>query len=218
MLIVQCDFDGTITMSNLGTAIKELFGPDNWLELEAEYESGKLTAEQNTIRHFSLIDATQDDIVEFVKGEVVVRFSFDEFVAHCEGIGVRLAVVSGGIHAYVDPILEMLVFQDIEVHAADAEFTSDGIEVTYTGPDGENLEADFKETWTRHFKAEGHTVVYVGDGRSDLEAAKRADHVIARAGLAEEMERLGLPFHPFDTFEDVGERVEEIRAESEGKE
>ena len=30
MLIVQCDFDGTVTMGNVGTAIKEAFGPDNW--------------------------------------------------------------------------------------------------------------------------------------------------------------------------------------------
>jgi hypothetical protein len=31
------------------------------------------------------------------------------------------------------------------------------------------------------------------------------------------MTRLELPFHPFENFEHVGERVEEIRMELEGK-
>jgi len=197
-------------MDNLGTAIKEAFGPDNWQELEAEYESGKLTAEQNTIRQFGLMDATQDDIEEFVKGDVVVRFSFDEFVGHCEGEGIRLAIVSSGIRPYVDAILELVLFQKLEVHAAEAEFTPNGIQVKYIGPSGESLESGFKAAWTDHFKAEGYTVIYVGDGLSDLEAAKKADHVIARSGLATEMERLDLPFKPFDHFEDVGEWVQEI--------
>ena len=59
MLIIQCDFDGTVTMSNLSTAIKEAFGPDNWANMEAEYQAGNLTAEQNTIQQFGLIDASQ---------------------------------------------------------------------------------------------------------------------------------------------------------------
>ncbi|MDP6715640.1 MAG: MtnX-like HAD-IB family phosphatase [SAR202 cluster bacterium] len=213
LLIVQCDFDGTITMSNLGTAIKEAFGPENWKELEAEYEAGNLTAEQNNIRHFGLIDATQDDIEEFVKGDVVVRFMFDEFVHHCHGVGIRLVIVSSGLRAYIDTILDMLMFEHMDVHAAQAEFTPDGIQLSYVGPDGNTLEAGFKAAWTNHFKSEGHTVIYVGDGRSDLEAARQADHVIATRSLAEEMTRLGLPFHPFDNFEEVGVRVEEIRAE-----
>jgi len=82
LLIVQCDFDGTITTSNIGDAIKEAFGPEGWTDLEAEYQAGNLTAEQNTIRQFAMIDAAQEDIEELVKGEVVMRFMFDEFVHH----------------------------------------------------------------------------------------------------------------------------------------
>ena len=217
LLIVQSDFDGTITTSNIGDAIKEAFGPEGWTDLEAEYQAGNLTAEQNTIRQFAMIDAAQEDIEELVKGEVVMRFMFDEFVHHCHGVGIRLDVVSSGLHTYIDAILNMLLFDHIQVHAGQSEFTSEGIQVTYTGPDGQNLDSGFKAAWTDQFKSEGRTVVYVGNGRSDLEAAKRADHVIATSGLAEEMTRLGLPFHPFENFEHVGERVEEIRAELGGE-
>jgi len=217
LLIVQSDFDGTITTSNIDDAIKEAFGPEGWTDLEAEYQAGNLTAEQNMIRQFSMIDAAQEDIEELVKGEVVMRFMFDEFVHHCHGVGIRFDVVSSGLHTYIDAILNMLLFDHIQVHAGQSEFTSEGIQVTYTGPDGQNLDSGFKAAWTDQFKSEGRTVVYVGDGRSDLEAAKRADHVIATSGLAEEMTRLGLPFHPFENFEHVGERVEEIRAELGGE-
>lgn len=213
MLIVQCDFDSTITMGNINTGIKEAFGADNWLEIEAEYDSKQTTAEQNTIHQYGLINASEDEIREFVKGDVVVRFSFDEFVGHCDGEGIRLVIVSTGIKTYIDVILDMLDLTHIEVHAGSADFTEAGINVTYNDPYGNMLGSGLKESWTTHFKDEGHTVIYIGDGPSDEDSAQKADYVIARAELADIMDQRNLPFHRFDNFEDVGERVEEIRQE-----
>ena len=44
---------------------------------------------------------------------------------------------------------------------------------------------------------------YVGDGRSDFEAAERADVVFAHSVLAEECQRQQIPFRPFKDFGDV---------------
>ena len=33
MLVVQCDFDDTVTLGNVSVAIREKFGPQNWIEM-----------------------------------------------------------------------------------------------------------------------------------------------------------------------------------------
>jgi 2-hydroxy-3-keto-5-methylthiopentenyl-1-phosphate phosphatase len=54
-----------------------------------------------------------------------------------------------------------------------------------------------------HQRHEGETVVYIGDGISDLCVAKTADLVFARAHLARDLAAAGVPFVPFEDFDEV---------------
>jgi len=61
----------------------------------------------------------------------------------------------------------------------------------------------------RHITHEpGHTVIFAGDGHSDLDAALSADVVFAKSTLAKELGARGTTFHPFDTLEPVLEFLE----------
>ena len=210
MLLVQCDFDDTITVGNVSTAIHELFGPDDWVQMEKEYHDGKFTVEESNIRQYGLIRATRQDIEDFVVGEVVLRFAFDEFVDHCHGEGIKLVVVSSGLDLYIKPALETMGFEDLDVYSGSAQVTDEGIVVSYVDPDGQPITQGFKESYLRHFQSQGNTVVYVGDGLSDQVAAKEADFVIARSSLADYLEANDVPHYTFETFSDVGKHVQEI--------
>ena len=211
MLIVQCDFDDTITVGNVSVAIRTAFGPENWQEMEDDYAAGKLSVEESNIRQFGLVKATRQEIEEFVRGDVVVRYAFDEFVDYCLGEGVRLVVVSSGLDIYVNTTLETLGFDQLEVHAGVTEVTPQGLLVSYSDPTGAALTVGFKDSYVSHFKGQGHTVVYIGDGLSDHAPAALADYVIARDGLADHMDSVGAPYYKFDNFDEVGKHVEEIR-------
>lgn len=211
MLIVQCDFDDTITVGNVSVAIRTAFGPENWQEMEDDYMAGKLSVEESNIRQFGLVKATRQEIEEFVRGDVVVRYAFDEFVDYCLGEGVRLVVVSSGLDIYVNTTLETLGFDQLEVHAGVTEVTPQGLLVSYSDPTGAALTVGFKDSYVSHFKGQGHTVVYIGDGLSDHAPAALADYVIARDGLADHMDSVGAPYYKFDNFDEVGKHVEEIR-------
>ncbi len=52
-------------------------------------------------------------------------------------------------------------------------------------------------------RADGRTLAYVGDGWSDRCAARAADLVFARAGLARYLDDEGTPYVPFEDFHDV---------------
>jgi 2-hydroxy-3-keto-5-methylthiopentenyl-1-phosphate phosphatase len=49
----------------------------------------------------------------------------------------------------------------------------------------------------------GHTIVFAGDGHSDLDAALSANVVFAKNMLAAELNARGATFHPFQTLEPV---------------
>jgi len=62
----------------------------------------------------------------------------------------------------------------------------------------------------REEQARGRRVVFVGDGTTDFQAARHADHVFARAKLAAYCRQAGLPYTPFATFAAVRAGVEAL--------
>ncbi len=218
MIVVQCDFDGTVTAVDLAYGLREAFAPDGWTAMEDDFQAGRCSIEENITKQFKRINVSEKDIEDFVLGNVVLRPEFGEFVAYCRGVGLKLVIVSSGLNIYIDMILKLLDLDDLEVHSGKVTIESSGIDVTYSGPDGQRIESGLKEAYVGHYKEAGHTVVYVGQALSDVAAADAADYVIARSTLAEHLAEQGSPYHKFDTFQDVGERLEEIRQEVEGAE
>ena len=210
-MIVQCDFDDTITIGNVSAAIHDAFGPDDWLSMEEEYLSGKYSVEESNIRQFALVRAEKEEIEAFVLGDVAVRYAFDQFVEYCLGEGVRLVIVSSGLDLYINPTISQMGFDHLDVYSGKAQVTPEGIKVEYTDPGGATITNGFKDSYIRHFKSQGNTVAYVGDGLSDITPAHEADFVIARGTLEEHCKESGLPYFGFETFDDVGRHVEEIR-------
>ena len=215
MLIVQCDFDETITIGYVSTAIREAFAPDIRATLkgmEEEYVSGKYSVEESNIRQFAHVKAgSKEEVEEFVVGHVVIRNGFEDFVGYCQRVGVGLVVVSSGLDLYVKPTLRRLGLDHLEAHAGEATVTPNGIEIEYTDPSGAVITQGFKESYLRHFKRQGKRVIYIGDGLSDVVPAREADFVIARSNLKEHFRSNNLPYFGFETFEDVARHVEGIR-------
>src|SRR5262249_1923876 len=61
----------------------------------------------------------------------------------------------------------------------------------------------------RHFQRyRDHTIVFAGDGRSDLDAALAADVVFAKSTLARELEARSVAYLPFETLDPVLEHLQ----------
>ena len=211
MLLVQCDFDDTITVGNVSVDLRERFAPEEWRGLECEYHAGKYSVEESNVRQYALITVSKKEIEEFARTKVVVRESFGGFVDYCRNAGIELVVVSSGLDLYINPTITREGLDGLEVHSARGNVTRNSIEVEYTDPSGKPLVRGFKEAYTREFKRKGYTVVYIGDGKSDIVPASEADFVIARSSLERHLKCKGLPYYGFETFEDVRLHVEEIR-------
>ena len=213
MLLVQSDFDDTITVGNVSTLVRDAFAPshDTWWAMEKEHLAGKYSVEESNIRQFALMHPSQEEFEEHVRREVKIRDGFVEFVDYCRSERIPFLIASSGLDLYIRPTLETIGMADQKFYSGRAKVTESGIIVNYTDPDGQPITKGLKESYVRHHKKAGHTVLYLGDGLSDVIPAREADFVLARAGLRERLTLRGVPHAPFESFHDAREYLDIVR-------
>ncbi len=211
-IMVQCDFDGTITEDDISSIFLDEFADGNWRQLWDEYQAGKITVGAFNSRAFAMVKADRQTLLDYMytEGKVKIRPGFHEFISYCRKQGLRFVIVSNGLNFYIEAILKDAGIKDIEVFAAENHFSPEGMRVAYIGPDGRQLNGGFKETYTGYFLGQGYRVIYLGNGASDLYPARRAHYVFATGDLRRRCESLKLDCTPFNNFNDVLERLRRL--------
>lgn len=201
--IIQCDFDGTVTLEDVSFHLLDNFADGDWRQVLTEYWEGKISVGSFNSRAFAMIKADESTLRHSLKGKVGIRAGFDELLAYCRQRSFRFVIVSNGLEFYIKNILRDLGVADIEVFAAQTEFKPAGLEVKYIGPDGNVLQDGFKEAYTEMFLKDGYRVVYIGNGVSDSLPARRAHYIFATGDLRDHCRQLKLSHTPFNDFKDV---------------
>jgi len=206
-MIIQCDFDGTIIRNNLSVLIREHFAPEVWRSMEMDYLEGRITVEESNKRQFILIKESKERLQEFVRRHIDVRQGFVEFTAECEAKGYTLVIVSSGLDFYIEVVLDKLGMSDIELYCGKTEFNEKGIMVSYTDQNGNAIQHGFKISYLNWLKQRGETIIYIGDGLSDLEAVRDADYVFATDHLATLLQEERVSWSHFDNFNDIRNKL-----------
>jgi len=201
--LLQCDFDGTITEKDVSFLMLDAFADGDWKELLAEYRAGRLLVGDFNTRVFAMIKQDRQTLVNFTRQTARVRAGFHELIDYCRQRGFRFTIVSNGLDFYIDTILADAGVEGIDVFAAQTKFAPGGLQVKYIGPDGTQLRSDFKEIYARTFLSQGYRVIYLGDGLSDMAAARHARHIFARHQLLDLCQQTKLNFTPFTDLHDV---------------
>ena len=212
LFTVQCDFDDTITVQNVGAALLENFAQDQraWQQIDEEYHAGRITVEECNRRQFAHVGVDQKTVQDFVARTVEVRPGFPQMVDFCRKEDIRFVIVSNGIDLYINAVLQKLGLADLERYSAKARITNEGITIDYTDPMGTQVEENFKVTCLRHLQTGKLPIVLIGDGIADIPPALEADHVIARSELLDHFQRNQLPHFAFETFYDVQHHLESL--------
>jgi len=206
--VIQCDFDGTITEEDQSFLLLDAFASGNWRQLLTEYREGKISVGYFNAKAFAMVKEDRQTLVNFVKQTAKIRPGFHELLAYCRREGIRFTIVSNGLDFYINTILTNIGVENIEVFAAQAQFAPRGIKVKYVGPDGAHLDLYFKEAYTRSFLTKGYRVVYVGNGPSDIPAAKHAHWIFARGELLDLCKQTNVDCTPFIDLNDVVRSLE----------
>lgn len=209
---VQCDFDGTITEEDVSYLILDTFADVNWRQVLEDYMVGRIPVGIFSIRAFATVKANRQTLTDFVlkNDRVRIRPGFVELLNYCSRKGFKFVIVSNGLSFYIDVILENMGVKGIEAFAAQSQFSPEGMKVEYIGPDGSPMVAGFKEAYTELLVKRGYSVVYVGNGISDIYPAKWASHVFATDDLLERCREEKLECTPFNDLNDVVRGLETL--------
>jgi 2-hydroxy-3-keto-5-methylthiopentenyl-1-phosphate phosphatase len=202
-ILIQCDFDGTITEEDVSVALLDVHVGDSWRRLLEEYREGRLSVGAFNSRAFAMIKDDKDTLLGTVWERAKIRAGFHEFVDYCIARGFRLVTVSNGLDFYIEAILRRIGLGKLEFFASQTSFHPEGLEVEYTGPDGSSLNDGFKEAYVTFFLRRGYQVVYIGDGLSDMSPASKCHHVFATGDLLARCREMNLVCTPFTDFHDV---------------
>lgn len=210
-LVVLVDFDGTIARSDVSDEVMRRFAsPEAWAPLEAAYLRGEIGSRTLLTRQAALLAGDTSGIAAIGEGEELDPH-FVPFVEFLRQRRVAIEIVSDGFGFFVKPSLRRLGLGDLPVFAASTSFPADRVEIAF--PDGHPSCAvcgTCKRQRILVHHAAGRSVVFVGDGFSDLYAAGHADIVFAKDHLAEICADRGWPYRAWETFADIRRELAEL--------
>ena len=204
-----CDFDGTVSPTDVGAAFVERFSPGRASELGALLEAwldGRMGHRELTLRQCELLSVGESEALAFTARHRLDPH-FAPFVREASGRGDAVMVVSEGFEFYLQPLLAAAGLGALPWAANRARFHADRrvtAEFPFADPACDQC-GNCKAQHVRRYRALGYHTVMVGDGTSDRHGAAAADRIYARGGLAAWCEAEGLEFRAFENFRDVAE-------------
>jgi 2-hydroxy-3-keto-5-methylthiopentenyl-1-phosphate phosphatase len=181
-----------------------------------------------------------DDGFKVMQEKLEIDPDFKEFHQYCIEQDIPFNVISAGLKPVLRKVLDSFLGEEesqrIQIVANEMEFEGES-----STEEDNSVEGRWKPVW-RHDTELGHDkalsitearaeaalecddgtiplIVFIGDGVSDLPAAREADVLFARRGLRLEEYCIEnkIPYLGFDTFADVKREVEKIAKEDEKK-
>jgi 2-hydroxy-3-keto-5-methylthiopentenyl-1-phosphate phosphatase len=208
--LVQCDFDGTVTVGDVSFLILDEFIGNGWRALFEEYMQGKMSVNRFNAGVFAKVKADKETLERFVREKTVMRAGLPELMEACRERGFRFVIVSNGMMFYIDAILKMLQMNNVEFKAARSIFKPEGIEAWYEAPDGKPLEDGFKEAYTRDYLKQGYRIIYIGNGTSDFPPASLCSHIFSIDNLSVACNKAGVAHTPFKDLHEVAEGIRKL--------
>ncbi|RMZ92487.1 hypothetical protein DV736_g281, partial [Chaetothyriales sp. CBS 134916] len=230
-VIFFTDFDGTITLQDTNDYITDNygFGREKRTSYNPHIISGKISFRDGFQDMINSWNMPFTQALEILKANIKLDPGFKAFMRWARANNVPVVVLSSGMAPVIKTLLSQLVghdlIQDIEIVANDTQLVSPGRSLEKA--DGWNIkyhdDSDFghdKSLAIRPYAAhiaklpadERPTLLYAGDGVSDLSAARETDLLFAKEGrdLVEYCEQAGVPFTTFQDWSTILEATKDI--------
>ncbi|KAL2810285.1 2,3-diketo-5-methylthio-1-phosphopentane phosphatase [Aspergillus granulosus] len=230
-IVCFSDFDGTIFMQDTGHVLFDNLGcgEERRRKLDEQIKSGERSFRDVSEEMWQSLRVPFEDGFEILEKELEIDPGFQEFHQFCVANNIDFNVISAGLKPILGKVLASFLGEEeasrIEIVANDADIKPDG--------------SEWKPVW-RHDTELGHDkalsikegralaaaeteesdiplIIFIGDGVSDLPAAREADVLFARKGLRLEEYCIEnkIPYIGFDSFSDIKREVEDIMQEDQ---
>jgi 2,3-diketo-5-methylthio-1-phosphopentane phosphatase len=202
-LLFLIDFDGTVAVDDTVDALLERFAHSDWRRVEQQWVRGEIDSRQCMAAQIALVDAEDGELLEFLES-VEIDPHFAAFVNYVKDFA-EVAIASDGLDYPIAFALERLGLS-VPFSANRLTFRPGGLGISFPHSDAACTVGSgvCKCAVARRINAERSLpMVLIGDGRSDLCVARRADYVFAKGTLQKYCEAENIGHSPFNTFRDV---------------
>ncbi|WP_339532073.1 MtnX-like HAD-IB family phosphatase [Pseudomonas mucidolens] len=198
---IVCDFDGTITPTDVIDNILQRFAGPEWETIEQQWLDGQIGSRECLSRQLALVKATPAELLACFDS-VEIDPDFPDFVDHVIDLGASIEVVSDGIEQGIARILSRNYVTLLPILAnrlRQVDQHSWRIDFPHASDACRAASGNCKcKSTSRHSR-----VLVIGDGQSDMCVAATADFVFAKGRLAEYCERNQIPYARFDSFAEL---------------
>lgn len=201
--------------------------------LDEQIKTGERSFRDVSEEMWGSLNVPFDDGFEVMEDELDIDPDFRSFHKFCLENEIPFNVISAGLKPVLRRVLDTFLGEEqskhIDIVANDADINQDGSEWKVLWRHDTELGHD-KALSIQEARAAAETelagddgtvplIVFIGDGVSDLPAARQADVLFARRGLRleEYCQENDIAYIPFDTFAGIQRELETIMAEDAQK-
>lgn len=202
------DFDGTVTEKDVAALLLREFADEKWLDVERDFMDRKISCRQALKLEFEFLSGSKDQLIEYVDSHARIDRNFKPFLSICERRDIPVRIVSEGLDFYIKYLLRKHKI-DVEFFTNKAHFENGGIRITFPNSSDECKDCGTcKLELLKDWKDEGRSIIYAGDGVSDICPAEASDVVFAKGTLLAHFKKNGLEHFEFNGFGDIISEIE----------
>ncbi len=209
------DFDGTISKQDIGDSIFRRFGNKEKVEdIITKLLSDEITAKQCWL---SLCDSVEkldkNELNEFIDS-IEIDHTFHNLVDYSKKNEMELFVISDGFNYYIDRVFDRENLRDIKYYSNKLKIDSNNKLIPSFPYLDQNCttSANCKRNHIINNSGEDEYTIFIGDGNSDKYTVQFCDFIFAKDDLLKYCEVERITYFPFNNFNDVIEKIEELKS------
>lgn len=198
------DFDNTISISDvLDDVIKRFAVDESWIKLEEAWVAGKIGSRECLSGQLRSVRVSKNELFRYLAAVKIDPF-FKKVLKFLKAKGIKPVILSDNFLFILRRILKNHGIAGIKIYSNEASFSGKRLKLSFPYFNKNCIRcAHCKRNSLLSNSNNTDFIIYVGDGLSDLCAAREADLVFAKDSLLAHFQKAKRPCVAFKTLKDV---------------
>jgi len=205
------DFDGTACLQDVSEMLLDAFGEPEWEAFDDAVDRGEMGLREAAEHQAAMLRGTREEMLAHALEHAELAPTFAPFVEWADANELPITLASDGFAIYIRPLLETAGLGRLEIVTNELVF-EDG-RARLRNPNAHPVCVGCgtcKMLVALRLRDERGPIAFVGEGQSDRYGALYSDVVFAKDALVRICEQDGVPFLPWETFDDVRDALETL--------
>jgi 2,3-diketo-5-methylthio-1-phosphopentane phosphatase len=203
----------TISKVDVGDSIFRKFADKEKVDIViAKLLKDKISAKQSWLSLCDIAGNLNKDMFDKFINSIEIDQTFHKLVDYCKVNNIELFILSDGFDYYINRILEKENISSLKIYSNKLTFDISGRlkpEFPYLDENC-TTSANCKRNHIINHSSDEDYTIFIGDGNSDKFTAEYCDFIFAKDDLLKYCERERITYFPFNDFNDVIVRIDQL--------